>query len=138
MSVTSNGTGTSPQSFAITAYSRSRAVLRLEGEASPIVDAVTVEPIRSYNDEQSTSLPVGILPDGTVIYRFSINFEGAIPADLRIVLNPFTGALFYDGSIEKTITAADIGPDGRYVYYLYVKDGGTSTCHGVTIYNGFK
>jgi hypothetical protein len=136
MSVTSDGTGTSPQNLTISAYSRSRAVLRLDGENSPIVDAVTVDPIRSYNDEESTSLPVGTLPDGTVIYRFSTNFEGKIPADLRIVIKPFTGATFRDGSIEKTITAADIGSDGRYVYYLYVKNGGTSTCHSVGIYSG--
>jgi hypothetical protein len=130
------GTGTSPQNFVVTAYSKSRAVLRLDGKDSPIVDAVTVDPIHCYNDEESTSLPVGTLPDGTVIYRFCVNFEGAIPLDLRIVVNPFTGATFSDGSIEKTLTAADFDSEGRCIYYLYVKNGGTSTCHSVTIYNG--
>jgi hypothetical protein len=135
LSVVSSGTA-SPQMFTVTANTASRAILRLDGENSPIVDAITVEPIRSYNDEESTALKVGVLPDGTAIYRFCINLKGVISADLCVDISTFTGATFSDGSIEKTLTVSDFDSDGRCIYYLYVKNGGTSTCHHLTICNG--
>ena len=128
---------TTPQTFSITANATSgRAIIRLDGTTGFIVDAVAVEPIRSYNDELSTSQKVATLPDGTGIYRLSLSFEGPIPSDLRIVLRPFTGATFSDGSLEKIITASDIGIDGRYEYFLYVQKGRTSTCHNASLYIG--
>jgi len=126
-------TGTTvPQYFAITATADSRAILRLDDECGQIVDAVSVVPIRCYNYEEYLASPVATLSDGTIICRFTLNFEGVVPPSLKVSLCYFGGAAFGDGSDRKTISASDFDSDGRCEYYVYVVPGAT-TCHSVGI-----
>lgn len=134
--------GLTPRRFMLKAYSNNRVVGRLDGESGPVVDSVELVPIRSYHDQLSSLINVAILPDGTYVYRATINLEGAIPPSLTIQLKAFAvGAVFENGSQNKTINASDFDAQGIYSYYIY-RPGPGAKCHtvqfvinGATVYS---
>lgn len=61
-----------------------------------------------------------------------------VPGDLKIKIRVYTaGATFLDGTVEKTLTAADFDESGVCRYRLLKSaESPTSTCHGISFYQG--
>jgi len=125
---------TNPRSFYLSASPRSRIIARLNGTAGPIVDATSINVLRSFYAYNTSFAIVDVLRDGTNLVRGEIDLDGAIPSDLTATLRLWS-AVFLDGTTTHTVTAADFDASGRYVYYYY-RQPNQVMCHDVTIQEG--
>ena len=75
--------------------------------------------------------------DGTKLIEGKIILS-EVPTDLNIRLAIYTtGTTFLDGTLVKTLTAADFDENGVCRYQMLKTDGSpTSTCHGISFYQG--
>jgi len=75
--------------------------------------------------------------DGTRLIEGKILLS-EVPEDLNIRLAIYTtGTTFLDGTLVRTLTAADFDENGVCRYQMLKTDGSpTSTCHGISFYQG--
>jgi PA14 domain/Fibronectin type III domain/Bacterial TSP3 repeat len=75
--------------------------------------------------------------DGSMMIEGRISLT-VVPEDLKIKIKVYTaGTTFIDGTIEKTLTAADFDESGVCRYQLLKSpESNTSTCHGISFYQG--
>ena len=108
------------------------------GANGPIMDSVAVEGL--------IASPAAVLAGGANLHRWQSfdrgpAFLGDIPSDLTVELHIFVGGVTFDeGTIDRTVTAADFNEFGEYVYYMLQSvDSKTSTCHTTRVdQNGFN
>ena len=69
--------------------------------------------------------------DGAQLVEFDIALGGELTDDFEILIQPFkAGVTFDDGTLSRTITAADLDALGRYQYRLIIPaDVPGSACH---------
>ncbi len=105
------------------------------GEAGPIADNARVDTIDSSLSEYVQT--VTTFPDGSRLVRFVITLS-TVPSDLTIDLHAAAGGvIFDDGTLNRTVTAADFNEHGQYEYFMVLDAGvDTSSCHTVRVYQG--
>lgn len=106
------------------------------GENGPIITALSLEAQVSQHTEKGKWDIVETFDDGTDMWKGVIDLGGSVPDDLVVTLDIFkAGVTFDDGTIFRTITAADFSSDGTYTYYL-LRSPSTkgSICHRVKFY----
>lgn len=105
------------------------------GEDGPILDNAKISTV--YGDNGSYWRVVENYADGSrlVVVRLQL---GYVPSDIQVKLHIFAGGVtFDDGTLDKTLTAADFNEIGVATYYI-VQGAGvtTSICHTTKIYEG--
>ena len=116
---------------------RYNIVARL-GESGPIMAASQVCILDSSTHKADGYYKViDTFDDGTKLIEGKIILS-EVPADLNIRLAIYTtGTTFLDGTLVKTLTAADFDENGVCRYQMLKTDGSpTSTCHGISFYQG--
>ena len=116
---------------------RFNIVARL-GENGPIMDSSQVCILDSSTHKADGYYKViDTFDDGTKLIEGKIILS-EVPADLNIRLAIYTtGTTFLDGTLVKTLTAADFDENGVCRYQMLKTDGSpTSTCHGISFYQG--
>lgn len=107
-------------------------------ENGAILDGTTVSVIgcRTHREEGYYKV-LDVFSDGTKLIEGKIILSD-IPADLKITLYISTaGTTFLDGTVVKTLTAADFDENGVCRYQLLkAADSPTSTCHTIDFYQG--
>jgi hypothetical protein len=106
-------------------------VARLPG--GPVLDAAAVVPV--YADNGGYWQVILTYPDGTRLVGGALRL-GAVPEGLTVVLRIFvSGVTFEDGTLTKTLTAADFDADGVCRYrFLQSAESRTSVCHTTRFY----
>ena len=116
---------------------RYNIVARL-GENGPVMAASQVCILDSSTHKADGYYKViDTFDDGTKLIEGKIILS-EVPADLNIRLAIYTtGTTFLDGTLVKTLTAADFDENGVCRYQMLKTDGSpTSTCHGISFYQG--
>jgi hypothetical protein len=131
--VSPSGAGTSLQ--ILNRYDTPLYILARLGEDGPILDSTKVSTV--YGDNGSYWQVVENYPDGSRLVRVKLQL-GCVPTDIQVKLHIFLGgATFDDGTLNKTLTAADFDGMGVATYYMVQSAGITSsTCHTTIIYQG--
>jgi hypothetical protein len=128
-----------PRRFALSAPAAGGSlVARLGGQDGPLADALRIRPVVSYHGERSAWDIVQIFSDGTELWKGVIDLGGPVPPGLNITMRVIvSGALFDDGSLVRTLTAADFDANGVYTYYLLLApEARGSVCHEVRFFEG--
>jgi hypothetical protein len=105
----------------------------------PIADTVDFLPVINYSTQFNNHLKVlDTFTDGAQLVEFDIALGGELADDFEILIQPFkAGVTFDDGTITRTITAADLDALGRYQYRLIIPaDVPGSSCHFYQIRQG--
>lgn len=112
-------------------------VLARISTGGPIVARAKVQGLTVASDEATANDVLSIYADGSRLLGTPIILNQITP-DIRVVVEIFVkGVTFEDGTILKTLTAADFDQYGRvYVKFLYPKGLNTSFCHRIHVYNG--
>lgn len=130
---------TSPRTFTlgVPAPVGGRIVARL-GENGPIAAAAGIVPLRSYHGEQGKWTIVETFVDGTQLWRGIIDLGGPVPPNLRITITVFkAGTTFSDGTLVRTLTAADFDQNGIAIYHLLrAPETAGAPCHTVRFFEG--
>jgi hypothetical protein len=105
------------------------------GEGGPILDNAKVSTV--YGDRGDYWRVVENYPDGSRLVMVSLQL-GNVPPDLQVNLHIFVGgATFDDGTIDRTLTAADFNELGVATYFIIqAADTRTSVCHYTAFYQG--
>lgn len=110
---------------------------RLANETQAIIGHIPVKVVKNYFSEQRPVWDiVEVFANGDQLWKAFISLEIPIPEDLEMKLEIFkSGTTFGDGTITRTVTAADFNEDGTYTYYLIRPEGTVgSTCHRVRFF----
>ena len=116
---------------------RCNIVARL-GENGPIMATTQICILDSSTHKADGYYKViDVFNDGTKLIEGKIILS-EVPVDLNIRLAIYTtGTTFLDGTLVKTLTAADFDENGVCRYQMLKTDGSpTSTCHGISFYQG--
>lgn len=105
------------------------------GTDGPVFDSAQVTGL--YGDNGSYWSVVGTLPDGSCIIEVQLAL-GHVPPSLVVELHIFVGGVvFEDGTIDKTLVAADFDERGVAVYrFIQSPESMTSVCHTTSLYDG--
>lgn len=115
-----------------------RVVVARLGSKGPILATATINGVAIYSAQQTTMRTLGNLPDGSRVVEMTIVATGSLN-NLSLVLNIFaSGVTFDDGSISKTLTAADFDALGQAkVRFIYPVGGAAhAVCHYLKAYQG--
>ena len=114
---------------------RDRYILARLGSAGPVIDQIKVKGFEIFSSNKTYVRQVDEYEDGTKLYEMLIISSPVMP-DIELKLHIFVaGVIFDDGSIDKTVTAADFDDLGQaLVYFLYPPEAQTSTCHTLKAY----
>ena len=93
--------------------------------------------MRDQTRTQTSTQTVETFADGTVMVRAYI-LLAEVPDDLEITIDVFkSGVTFDDGTILRSITAADFDETGRYQFFMLSLPGVLGgNCHRLTYMQG--
>jgi hypothetical protein len=105
------------------------------GANGPVLDSAKVSAIQG--DHGTYFKVVETFADGSRMTEVRLQL-GYVPSDLVVQLHIFVGGVtFLDGTLNKTLTAADFNELGVCTYRLIQSaESRTSTCHTTRIYQG--
>lgn len=100
------------------------------GENGPVIDSVSVLPVRNYAHIETSWRVVDVFSDGYELVEATLSL-GAVPDDLTIKMNTrVSGVTFVaTGSKSMTVKAADFDADGTFRYYLLRPSTQSASCH---------
>ena len=121
-----------PRRFQLGGSGDNARILARLGEAGPILAATAVDIVSDHSRRQTRHQVVETFPDGTIMVNSYI-FLSHVPDDLEIEIHVFkAGVTFDDGTIRRTLTAADFDETGRYHFHLLRAPGVTGgTCYQI-------
>lgn len=124
--------------FQLKAPPQGGSLLARLGENGPILTAFPLEVLVSQHTQKGTMTIVETFEDGTQLWKLVLDFGGPVPDDLVVTLDIFkAGVTFEDGTLFRTVTAADFNSDGTYTYYmLRPPTTSGSVCHRVRVHQG--
>ncbi|MEM7790415.1 MAG: hypothetical protein AAF546_03345 [Verrucomicrobiota bacterium] len=101
-------------------------------ENGAVLDAVSLEAIENYTQNQTAHRVIETFEDGSVLVSAFIELS-EVPEDLEIEIFVFkSGVSFLDGTLRRTVTASDFDEMGRYMFYmLRAPDVRGGNCHHV-------
>jgi hypothetical protein len=110
-------------------------ILARLGEDGPVLDSAVVRGVAVFSANKTYVRRVDEYEDGTKVYEMLI-VESPVQPDVAVNLHIFvSGVVFDDGTIDKTLTAADFDATGMTkVRFLYPPEAHTSTCHTLKLY----
>ncbi len=113
--------------FTLNLLARSaQKIIARVGEAGPIADRATAYPID--RDNGNYWMLVTTYPDGTALAMYQVALSD-VPEDLVIEMSVITaGTTFDDGSLSKTLTAADFNEEGVVTYYMIRSETRDAVC----------
>ena len=122
----------------IQAYSddtRERYIAARIGENGPVLATQKVSGIGIYSSNSTYVAEVEQYEDGTRLYEMLV-VKNPNRKDVELKLRIFVaGVLFDDGTVEKSLTAADFDEIGcAKVYFIYPPETKTSICHNLSAY----
>lgn len=102
-----------------------------------ILDTVAVHSLRMASNEAVHIQEEYVFADGTQLISAGIVFS-EVPEDLQVDISIFvSGVTFTDGSLKKTLTAADFDETGRATFeFLKSPQVENSVCHRLKVYLG--
>jgi hypothetical protein len=105
------------------------------GADGPVLDSAKISSIRG--DHGTYFKVVETFADGSRMVEVRLQL-GYVPTDLAVVLHIFVGGVtFLDGTLNKTLTAADFNELGVCTYrMLQSASSRSSTCHTTKLYQG--
>ena len=105
------------------------------GADGPVLDSAKISSIRG--DHGTYFKVVETFADGSRMVEVRLQL-GYVPSDLTVVLHIFAGGVtFLDGTLNKTLTAADFNELGVCTYrMLQSASSRSSTCHTTKLYQG--
>jgi hypothetical protein len=110
--------------------------LSVDGQEGPILDSRTINSFWECHTVEGWFHEIETLPDGTRVVQNRL-IVGFLPQDVELRLSVFvSGASFENGSSVLAITAADLTPEGEYVYRMLMAPGVSAPCHYVRAYQG--
>jgi hypothetical protein len=124
--------------FNLTAFdNEKRYIVARLGEGGPVLANAQVTGVKFYTSASDKVQVVDVYPDGSRLVEVLIKMD-YVPADLKIKFHVFVGGVtFDDGTLDKTITAADFNELGEFRYRLLKAATVTSAvCHTTQIYQG--
>ena len=131
---------TQPRTFRLFSASEQTArIIARTHPDGPIADTVDFLPVINYSPQFNNHLKVlDTFTDGTQLVEFDIALGGELTDDIEILIQPFkAGVTFDDGTLSRTITAADLDALGRYQYRLIIPaDVPGSSCNFYQIRQG--
>ncbi|TVP75179.1 MAG: hypothetical protein EA353_14425, partial [Puniceicoccaceae bacterium] len=121
-----------PRRFQLGGTGNGGSILARLPNSGSIIAATAVDVVTDHSRRQTHHQVVETFPDGTLMVNSYI-FLSHVPDDLEVEIHVFkAGVTFDDGTIRRTLTAADFDETGRYHFYLLRSPGVTGgSCYSV-------
>jgi hypothetical protein len=111
-------------------------VLARLGDKGSVLDTAAVSGVNYSISSQETFATLEVYPDGSRLTEGRITLS-SVPVDLLLIQNIIIGGVtFEDGTLTRTVTAADFDSNGEYRYRFILGPGVAHSCHKNTFYQG--
>jgi hypothetical protein len=137
LSLIENLNATGGREFTLSASDDGQSIIARLPNTGSILSVAAPFLMRDQTRTQTSNQIVETFADGTVMVRAYI-LLAEVPDDLEITIDLFkSGVIFDDGTILRTITAADFDETGRYQFFLLRSPGVLGgNCHRLTYMQG--
>ena len=137
LSLIENLNATGGREFTLSASDDGQSIIARLPKTGSILSVAAPFLMRDQTRTQTSNQIVETFADGTVMVRAYI-LLAEVPDDLEITIDLFkSGVIFDDGTILRTITAADFDETGRYQFFLLRSPGVLGgNCHRLTYMQG--
>lgn len=110
---------------------------RMNSQNGPILDSTQARGFHLWGAGDTYLRIVERYPDGSQLVEMQLVMSPVLP-DLTVELDTIVGGvMFEDGTVTKTLTAADFNARGQCpVRFIRPASARTSTCHSIKVYQG--